>query len=875
VPPRRLGDFEILREISRGRRGIVYEAIQLSLERRVALKVLPAELTADPEKLRRFEREARVLGSLVHPNIVTVHTVEAVDQFHFITMELVEGHPLAERIPENGVSPESFVEWAIQLADACRAAHELGITHGDLRPGNIVLTENDRVKVLDFGLATLRGGLEESESSYASTLSIDLAGKDELPETRLYIAPEQLRGGHVDHRSDLFSLGVILYEMATGRRPSREESDRDATPAPVTGFNPDYSAEVDEIIGDCLRREPKHRFQSAVELMDDLEALKRKWLASARGSPTDSGDQVAPERSRSRWRRLAAWGLPLLLLLSLPVLVRWLSNNGDADLPEWTSSRLTVDPGWESEPALSPDGREVAFAADRTGDPEIWLVDAEGGTPRRLTEDTATDRSPAWFPGGRSLAFVSDRGGRESIWRLDRTGGPPVLLILDGIDPQPSPDGRQIAFARADGSGKMRIAVAPIVDPSKARLLTDANDGLWDHGAPAWSPDGETICYADFRDLWLVPSTGGPSRKLTTAHGSDSDPVWSADGSYIYFSSLREGTTALWRVPSRGGVATRLTVGTGPEVQPSLSSDGRRVVFSTFGENRDIWLLDLRTGRRSVVPGMRNESSPTFAPDLDRIVFSSNRQGTYDLWGQRLLNGEFVGPPTRLTDQRGNEALPAVSPDGRWIAYGRVLDQQRDVWVTPAAGGLPARVTNDPAVDLHPSWSPDGSRLVFASNRTGSYDLWTIRMSGGTAENEPVQLTFGEARELFPRWSPDGTRIAYIVVEAQVDSEVWVVGPDGAPPPRRVTQGSHALQVRWDRASGSLLVSGTWGSESVRILRVSVDSGVSTPLEREAALGLAGVAGLFDVSSDGRYVAYLREDPTGDLWVLEAAKGSF
>jgi TolB protein len=270
---------------------------------------------------------------------------------------------------------------------------------------------------------------------------------------------------------------------------------------------------------------------------------------------------------------------------------------------------------------------------------------------------------------------------------------------------------------------------------------------------------------------------------------------------------------------------------------------------------------------------MRHESSPTFAPDLGRIVFSSNRQGTYDLWEQRLQNGEFVGSPTRLTE-RGNEALPAFSPDGRWLAYGRVLDQQRDIWISLAAGGLPVQLTTDPAVDLHPSWSPDGSRLVYASNRSGSYDLWTIRVSEGTADGEPVQLTTGETRELFPRWSPDGKRIAYIV-EGPADSEVWIVGPDGAPPPRRVTHGSHARQVRWDRASGSLLVSGTWGSESVRILRVSVDSGVSTPLEREAVLGLSGAAGLFDVSSDGRYVAFLREEATGDVWMLEAANGSF
>jgi len=863
-----------VREIGRSRRGIVYEAIQLSLERRVALKVLPTELTADPDKLRRFEREARILGSLVHPNVVTVHTVEAVDEFRFTTMELVQGRPLAERIPENGVSPESFLEWAIQLADAFKSAHELGIMHGDLRPDNIVLTENNRVKVLEFGLATLRGDFEESDSSHIPTQSIDLVAKGELPEASAYLAPEQLRGGRVDHRADLYSLGVILYELATGRRPSFEESDRDATPAPVTAFHPEYPTEVDGIIGDCLRIDPEHRCQSAVELMDDLEELKPRWLASARGSPATSGDRIGAERTRFPWQRVAAWSLPLLLLLSVPVLVRWLSSSGDTFLPEWTSRRLTVDPGWESEPALSPDGREVAFAAERTGDPEIWIVDVDGGAPRRLTADSATDSSPAWFPDGRSLAFVSDRGGRKSVWKLDRSGGPPSLLVPGGVDPALSPDGRQIAFARPDDSGNLRIAVAPIADPSRARLLTDADDGLWDHQAPAWSPDGETICYADFRDLWLVPSKGGSPRKLTTAHGSDSDPVWSADGGSIYFSSLREGTTALWRVPSQGGTATRLTVGTGPEVQPSLSSDGRRVVFSTFGRNRDIWLLDLRSGRRAVIPGMRNESSPTFAPDLSRIVFGSNRQGTYDLWEQRLRNGEFEGPPTRLTDQRGNEALPAFSPDGNWIAYGRVLDQQRDIWITPAAGGLPFQLTTDPAVDFHPSWSPDGSGLVFASNRSGSYDLWTIRISEGSADGEPVQLTTGETLELFPRWSPDGTRIAYMV-EGQVDSEVWVVGPDGAPPPRRVTQGSHARQVRWDRASGSLLVSGTWGSESVRILRVSVDSGASTPLEREAVLGLSGVAGLFDVSSDGRYVVYVREDPTGDVWVLEAIKGSF
>jgi Tol biopolymer transport system component len=362
---------------------------------------------------------------------------------------------------------------------------------------------------------------------------------------------------------------------------------------------------------------------------------------------------------------------------------------------------------------------------------------------------------------------------------------------------------------------------------------------------------------------------------LTIDHQFSADCAWSPDGKWVYFSSMREGTTALWRMLSSGGQPVRITMGTGPEVQPSVSRDGARLAYTTFSDNPQISLLDLPTGTEARLAGFRSAASPTIAPGRSAVVFSSNREGTFDLWLQPLVANRPEGRPRRLTDHPGTAATPKFSPDGRWIAYFRVQEGQRDVWVVPASGGPPSRITDDPGVDINPAWSPDGKHLAVSSDRGGQAGIWVVPVADGRPAGAPRRVTpVGNGQALFPAWSPDGRSIAYVRNEAD-GADAWTVAADASVPPRRASRGALAVVVRWDPSGRSLLVGGTWGEDHFEIRRVILEDGRVVPFETSVSFGKTGRQGDFDLSADGSLLAIVREEVRGDLWVLEAKPGFF
>jgi Tol biopolymer transport system component len=535
--------------------------------------------------------------------------------------------------------------------------------------------------------------------------------------------------------------------------------------------------------------------------------------------------------------------------------------------------RLTAGAGWEGQPAVSPDGTMVAYTSGAAGNPDIWVVRAQGGDPLRLTRDPASDTDPTWFPDGEAIAFVSNRGASPSIWRIPPLGGSPVRLLPDAEDPAISPDGTRIAFSRPDSAGLYRIGVAPLDDPTPARAITGDDDGLWGHTDPAWSPDGRTLCYADFKDLWLVPAEGGAARRLTHAGAADQGPVWSPDGRFILFSSFPDQALTLWCVRVSDGARHRLTTGTSDEGEPSLSRDGRWLAYSVSHTNPDIEVLDRVTRLRTRIPGGAVDESPAVAPDGSAVAFSSDRLGSYDLWLQPIEGGRLAGAARRLTDHPGSAAVPAFSPDGRWLAYHRIVDEQRDIWMVPAAGGPPRRITDDPANEVHPAFSPDGSTLAFVSDRGGSDQVWVAPLAGDQLLGEPRLVTPDEVSHLFPAWSPDGTRIA-CVIEAGYGREVAVFGVDSGSEAPWLSDGVDAHRVQWAASGDELLVAGTWGSDRVTVRLLSIGDGRSRPLEPALDLGTSGLESLsFAWDGAGRIVAYEVYERVGDLWLAETDLG--
>jgi Tol biopolymer transport system component/predicted Ser/Thr protein kinase len=861
-----VGHYEILSELGRGGMGVVYKARDLTLNRVVALKTPLPGHSSDVDR-RRFLREAQVVARLSHPHIAPIFEAFEHGDTLWVAMELVNGSTLRRLLWDKGSMPAlDVIRCGEALADALREAHSRGVLHRDINPNNIMLTSDGRPLLLDFGLAQMlpvggTDGLASTQTHTTTTMSNQAAG------TPAYMPPEQILGQPLGVSSDLFSFGAVLYEMCTGR-PAFAAPDRvglyDAIlkqdPAPIAQFNTTGPPELDRIVRKSLAKRSDERYQTAADLLADLRALKRQ---------TESGrDNVPmPRAAGTSWRYIVAAAAVVVAIAAVAGVL-----NMRPDLPpRGVPVQVTSLPGWEAEPAISPDGRSIAYASDESGNADIWIADPQGGSTLRLTDDPASDRHPQWYPDGSAVAFVSLRNGHRAIWKVSRLGGAATLVMDDADQPAISPDATRIAFVRTGPTGSTRIFVAPFGDPGRPTMVTGDGDGLWDHAGPAWSPDGRILCYSAARDLWIVPSGGGKASRLTTGGEVDFEPVWSPDGRHVYFSSYREGTLALWRVAVAGGAPVRLTVGTGPERHPGISADGAGLAYSTFVDEPDIILHDMRTGDEQRLPGVRDEHAPVIAPDGGAVAFISDRiGGRFDLWTQPLAQGAAAGPPRRLTDRPGTVAQPAYSQDGKWIAYHRVVEGQRDVWIVPAAGGGEIRFTDNPAVDVHPAWAPDGARIAFVSERGGGSHIWMAPVKDGHPSGDAIQVTTGTWEDEAPSWSPDGTSIAFVRHGPRGADEVWVQAVAPGAEPRRITDGAQAGRVAWDRTSPALLVTGLWGGERITLRRVPVDGGRPSPVAASPVLSANPSLVHFDISRDGRLLVFARENRRGDIWLLKA-----
>jgi Tol biopolymer transport system component len=900
-----ISHYRVLRRLGSGGMGEVYEAHDLMLGRHVAIKFLSSAREQSRDSVLRFEREARAASALNHPHICTIHDFGLQDAQPFIVMELLDGQSLRDCLKSAPLGLPVLIELAIQIADALQAAHTAGIIHRDITPANIFATESGGAKVLDFGLAKLTpekdvsAGLDRGEAD--DTHEDFLTSPGAALGTMAYMSPEQARAEPLDHRTDLFSFGCVLYEMAAGQRAFQGRSSAlvfeailHATPVAPLRINPALPEALDRLILKSLEKDPALRYQSAREMKADLLRIARTLQAGlaepaaqapelgrasqpSSGRPSTSTTPVsAPPESTARLRIARWWLVAAVVVVAAAAGYRWVRQAPDE--PVWTSPRqLTSESVPDMEPALSPDGNTVAFTSDDGGASRVWLADAHTGARVRLTQDARDERSPAWYPDGSAVAFVADHEGRPAVWKAPRMpGSRPVLVIENAEEPAVSPDATTLAFVRSNPAGEPRIAVASLPAVNDARVVTGDGPefGLWEHRTPAWAPDGRSLCYRGQRDLFIVPvSPGGQPgrpRRLTTDDERDEDPVWSSDGQSVLFTSMRENMRALWSVSALGGAPKRLTLGAGPERHPTLSRDGNTLVYSAVLVDPNIVIHDLQTGKETSFGGNRDDEIPAFLPDMSGVVFVSDRADGFRLWVQPLTAGVRAGDAWKLTDQAGSVANPAVSPDGRFVAYYRVFEGQRDIWIVPSVAGPALPFTNDPATDVHPAWSPDGSRIAFVSNRSGTYHVWVAGVRDGRPAGAPSQITTGSQECRAPAWSPDGRSIAFVAPAA---GDVYTVPSDGRGTARQVTRGAMAQRVRWNRQTGTLFVSGGWGN-AARLALKEVDPQTFAIRDVDPPVTFGHILSLydFDVSADGRWLVMSREEVRGNLFSLTARR---
>jgi len=812
-PGARLGSNEIIAKLGEGGMGEVYRATDVRLKRHVAIKVLPAAFTADKDRLVRFEREAQLLASLNHPNIAHVYGFESAtlpdgSAGHFLSMELVEGEDLSERLQQGAIPVDEAIAIARQIAEALEEAHERGVVHRDLKPANVKVTPDGKVKVLDFGLAkalALGGAGATADASGPSasptftTPAMTQAGM--IMGTAAYMSPEQARGKAVDKRSDIWAFGVVLFEMLTGQRVFQGETVSDIMAATLrqevdwSALPPTTPARVRQLLRRCLERDPKQRLRDIGEVRVALdEASSRADTSAASPSPVPTSRR----RTASTWAALALVALASAAAgISLWTLLR------SAQSPAVTRLSIPLPPGqvlWgNGGPAISNDGRTIAYAArDATGISRLYVraldrfdtsvvPDSEGaqgpffspdgsrvgffargklltaaiagGAPTPIADVSATPLGGTWGEDG-TIVFCPALS--VGLLRVPSSGGKPQQLT------QPDEGARGYAHGRpqfiAGGRSLLVNGWGASGAESTGTFVYSPNNGQWIRVAsPIWTaryaPSGHLLLsgprgiraapFDDDRPQPTNPQTFVVDEVFSTAAWGDSWFAVSDTGTLVYVPGDYTLGKLAWI--ERDGRASPLSEQPVSLVDPSLSPDGGRIAI----QDRDnvLWTMDLRRGTRVRLTQDDDGTNayPIWTRDGTRVVFASNRSGDWDIYAVPVVGGAA----TRLLTRKGNQFPLSYAPDGTLLFNERVATGA-DLWTLAPGGAVAPFLVNQPASKTGAQFSPDGRVVAYISDETGREEI-SVRPFGSNGDAIQVSADGGTA----PRWSPDGQELFY------------------------------------------------------------------------------------------------------------------
>jgi serine/threonine protein kinase len=906
-----IAHFEVIEPLGAGAMGEVYLVRDTRLDRKVALKLLPLRFTLDNSRLRRFEREARTASALNHQNIITVFEIGKEStpegERHYIATEYVEGVTLRERLSQSALPLDQTLDIARQIAAALSAAHANNIVHRDIKPENVMLRPDGVVKVLDFGIAKLtesdaRNADSPAQAHPHSTVQGMVIG------TPGYMSPEQARGLEVDARTDIFSLGVVLYEMVAGQLPFRGTTNADAIvsllehePEPITVCAPDAPDELEEIITRALAKDRDRRYQTIQDLQAALQALEQQLIQPgyrARAFSTKRmlrrfrGQPAKTRQARNSWLGLAlALGIVAALSAVGYLAAHFSKQTGAFKQANWKTSPLFSHKvgakGWLSPVFFSPDGKMTAYSLHDEQGSHIWVKRLDSGEARQLTDDKWEDYYPVWSPNGQKLAFFSNRENKRGFWTVSVSGGEPTLLceitahVYYSVGWFHDNRGERIYFVATKEPHNLQMVdlQTRVVSPLTNLPTTASHFSI--------SPDEQQIAYAQragsLSQIMIQPLPTGRPRQVASGEGILRFPVWFPDGRTLAYVSNRSGIYQLYLTDITGQEATQLTLSENHLDLSAVSPDGNKLIGSSRRQPANIWVWDLQTGTESEqTEELGSHFLPAVSPSGNEFVFVAAKDEIHfneDIFIK--LRGQ-QNQPTKLTHGFGGK----WSPDGNTLLFFRLTSGKRGLWTFD--------VNSKNALELIPddiflsnrsfvpfnleadtySWSYDGNAIAFCARAANVTNLWMMAKDGSD-KRQITNNSDPQTKIHSPIWSPDNS-LAYFssLKDVAANKQPHRLSVYRADKAEEVFKSDNYFKLLGWSASGQeiFLASGTdiFAPKEFDLLSLEVASGKTKPLARLTVVYLHSIK----LSNDRQHFAFVsRKNGKDNIEILHVTSG--